>query len=118
MKNALAMSVVVFAVAVSAPAFAGVSAERVMARQNWPWTPDVRVSYVLAGAAGPVDVNPVFYDGDVEIAWSGEGLTGDVYGVSGNHDHSFMIDVRKAFPSMPPSWRRPDASKGDTRTKR
>lgn len=91
----------IFAVAFSASAFAVASAERVIARQNWPWTPDVRVSYVLAGAVGPVDVNPVFYDGDVELVWSGEGLTGDVYGVSGNHDHSFTIDVRKAFPSMP-----------------
>lgn len=91
----------IFAVAFSASAFAVASAERVMARQNWPWTSEVRVSYVLAGAVGPVDVNPVFYDGDVELVWSGEGLTGDVYGVSGNHDHSFTIDVRKAFPSMP-----------------
>ena len=101
-QSLLVLSLVAYSLAVRAE----VSADRVMARQNWPWTSEVRVSYVLTGATGPVDVNPTFYDGEIALVWSGEGVSGDVYGVTGNHDHVFTVDLRRAFPSMPSSYRK------------
>ena len=43
---------------------------RVLVRQQWPWSADVRVEYIVSGAAAPIGVSFRFYDGDDEIAVS------------------------------------------------
>ena len=47
-----------------ASAFAEPTVDRVVVRQQWPWTPKVKVEYVLKDADAPVDVNVEVFDGE------------------------------------------------------
>ena len=72
--------------------------DRVVARQQWPWSTEIRIDYTLAGATAPVDVNLEFKDGDttLSVAPGSAAIQGDVYYV-GNGLHTITVDPIAAF---------------------
>ena len=83
---------VVLSVMVSAAS----SIDRMVVRQQWPWSGKVRVEYVLSGATAPQDVSVALSQGSETIDVSDTDkftfLVGDLHGV-GNGLHSFTIDA-------------------------
>ena len=73
--------------------------ERVIVRQQWPWSTDIDVEYMLSGVTEPVDINVQAYDGGQELpsANLAEAISGDRYGISRNGVGSLTIDPVKAF---------------------
>ena len=73
--------------------------DRVVVRQQWPWSTSVKVEYRIVGISSPVDVSVAVFDGDapLESPTLAAALSGDVYGVSENGDHALFIDPVAAF---------------------
>lgn len=86
---------------IGAQTFAAVSVDRVLVRQMWPWSRNVRVEYVLSGNEGYADLALEAYNGETRLDESaisaaiveGEGLKS----VAGNGTHCFVFDPAKAF---------------------
>lgn len=80
--------------------FADPSVERVIVRQQWPWSTDVKVEYSLSGvgAAHPVDISVRAFNDGVELpsANLNAAITGDRYGIT-DAVGSLTIDPVKAF---------------------
>ena len=79
---------------------ANVKVERVVVRQQWPWTTDVKVEYVLAGeGSGAVDVAVELYNGEERLLSPSldEAISGDLYGRAPNSVGTIIIDPVKAF---------------------
>ena len=80
--------------------FADPSVERVIVRQQWPWSTDVKVEYSLSGvgAAHPVDISVRAFNDGVELpsANLNAAITGERYGVT-SAVGSFTIDPVAAF---------------------
>ena len=80
--------------------FADPSVERVIVRQQWPWSTDVKVEYSLlgVGAAHPVDITVRAFNDGVELpsANLNAAITGDRYGVT-SAVGTLTIDPVKAF---------------------
>lgn len=104
MNKLLGMSLMLLPLALSAetapePA-ATPAVERVIVRQQWPWSTDVKVEYSLSGvdAANPVDIKVRAFNGTVELP-SGNldaAITGDRYAVT-SPVGSLTIDPVAAF---------------------
>ncbi len=73
--------------------------ERVIVRQQWPWSTDVEVEYMLSGVTDPVDINVQAYDGNQELpsANLAGAITGEHYGISRSGTGCLTIDPVKAF---------------------
>ena len=80
--------------------FADPSVERVIVRQQWPWSTDVKVEYSLSGvgAAHPVDISVRAFNDGVELPSANldAAITGERYGVT-NAVGSITIDPVAAF---------------------
>ncbi len=80
--------------------FADPQVERVIVRQQWPWSTDVKVEYSLSGvgAAHPVDISVRAFNDGVELpsANLNAAITGERYGVT-SAVGSFTIDPVAAF---------------------
>ena len=80
--------------------FADPSVERVIVRQQWPWSTDVKVEYSLSGvgAAHPVDISVRAFNDGVELPSANldAAITGDRYGIT-DAVGSLTIDPVKAF---------------------
>lgn len=80
--------------------FADPSVERVIVRQQWPWSTDVKVEYSLSGvgAAHPVDISVRAFNDGVELpsANLNAAITGERYSVT-SAVGSFTIDPVAAF---------------------
>ena len=80
--------------------FADPSVERVIVRQQWPWSTDVKVEYSLSGVgtAHPVDISVRAFNDGVELpsANLNAAITGQRYGVT-SAVGSFTIDPVAAF---------------------
>jgi len=80
--------------------FADPSVERVIVRQQWPWSTDVKVEYSLSGvdANNPVDISVKAFNGETELpsATLDAAITGERYGVT-SAVGSFLIDPIAAF---------------------
>ena len=91
MKKLLAVFVALSAIISSAA-----SINRMVVRQQWPWSGKVRVEYLLSGVTAPQDVSVALSQGGETIDVSGTDkftfLVGDLHGV-GNGFHSFTIDA-------------------------
>ena len=86
------------ALAASAASYAA-TIDKVIVRQQWPWSTDVKVEYRITGVTAPVDVSVAAYDGETPLdsAKIAAATSGDVYGVSEDGDYSIMIDPVAAF---------------------
>lgn len=80
--------------------FADPSVERVIVRQQWPWSTDVKVEYSLSGvdASNPVNISVKAFNGEVELPSANldAAITGDRYGIT-DPVGSFTIDPVAAF---------------------
>ena len=79
----------------SASLYAAPSVERVVVRQQWPWSTDVKVEYSLVGVdeKNPVDISVSVFNGDVDLtsAKLNDAITGDRYYIT-EPVGSFTID--------------------------
>ena len=100
MKSIGLVFAVTFAIASSAA-----SVDRMVVRQQWPWSGKVRVEYIVSGATAPQDVSVAISQDGQAVDVSGTDrttfLVGDLHGV-GNGLHSFDIDASQ----LPVSVRR------------
>ena len=73
--------------------------ERVIVRQQWPWSTDIEVEYMLSGVTSPVDINVQAYNGNQEItsAQLADAISGDRYGIERDGIGQLTIDPVKAF---------------------
>ena len=96
MKTRVALCMAAFAASAASHA---ATIDKVVVRQQWPWSTDVKVEYRLTGVTAPVDVSVAAYDGDTPLdsAKIDAATKGDVYGVSADGDYSIMIDPVAAF---------------------
>ena len=78
---------------------------QVVVRQQWPWSTDVRIDYVLTGAESPVDIDLEFRDGSssLSVAQGSAAVQGDVYYVE-NGVHTITVDPIAAFGTSKPSF--------------
>ena len=80
--------------------FADPSVERVIVRQQWPWSTDVKVEYSLSGvdANNPVNISVRAFNGETELPSANldAAITGDRYGIT-DAVGSFTIDPVAAF---------------------
>ena len=80
--------------------FADPSVERVIVRQQWPWSTDVKVEYSLlgVGAAHPVDISVRAFNDGVELPSANldAAVTGERYGIT-TAVGSLTIDPVAAF---------------------
>lgn len=76
---------------------------KLVVRQNWPWTPDVRVDYTLTGVSGPTDVAIKCYRGSTELAVPTSAISGKRYAVSQGGDYTIVLDVAKVFGASQPA---------------
>jgi len=79
-------------------ALAAPTVERVVARQMWPWSTEIRIEYTLTGAAAPVDVELAFKNGEetLTVPAGSSAIQGDVFYV-GNGLHVVTVDPIAAF---------------------
>ena len=68
-------------------------------RQQWPWSTDVKVTYVVSNNEGTFDLQVEAYDGATRLDSSRleKSMAGERYAISGNGAKSFFIDPVKAF---------------------
>lgn len=73
--------------------------ERVVVRQLWPWSTDVRVEYELSGVTTPVDIGVEAWNGETKLdsAKLANSIRGARYGIAEGGVGSFVIDPVKAF---------------------
>ena len=104
MNKLLGIGLMLLPVALSAETAAEPAAtpavERVIVRQQWPWSTDVKVEYSLSGvdAANPVDITVRAFNGTVELPSANleSAITGDRYAVT-SPVGSLTIDPVAAF---------------------
>ena len=85
-------------------AFLGLDAatiDKVIVRQQWPWSTDVKVEYKISGVTSPVDIKVEAYNGSAKLDASNlaGAMTGDLSGVSEDGTGTITIDPIKAFGS-------------------
>ena len=95
--KAMTMSAVAFAAV--AYAACGATVERVIVRQQWPWSTDVKVEYRLSGVTEPTDLVVEALNGSEPIESSAlhSAIEGKTFGITTDGDGSFTIDPIKAF---------------------
>ncbi len=72
---------------------------RVIVRQQWPWSADVRVEYMLSDVTSPVDLVVRAWNGSEELDSSRlrDAITGELYGISSSGVRTLVIDPAAAF---------------------
>ncbi len=77
----------------------GASIDQVIVRQQWPWSTDIVVEYMLSGVTSPVDIEVEAYSGDVKLNSDvlRNAITGDRYALTKNGPGEFTIDPVKVF---------------------
>lgn len=90
------MKMKIFALAALAAGFVNAATvDRLIVRQQWPWSGQVKIEYIVSGATAPQDVSVALFDGGTPIDVSDTDkffLTGDVYGI-GNGAHTMILDA-------------------------
>ena len=82
--------------ALAASAFAA-QVDRVLVRQMWPWSSDVRVEYTVSGTAAPAAVSFAFFDGASALTPADPtALKGDT-AYAGNGIHVVTFDPKALF---------------------
>lgn len=89
------IQLVAFACLSSVVAFGAAQVDRVLVRQQWPWSKDVRVEYVVSGAVSPAAVSFEFYNGSTPLTVKDpSALVGDSKW-AGNGTHEVTFDPKK-----------------------
>ncbi|MBE6396227.1 MAG: formylglycine-generating enzyme family protein [Lentisphaerae bacterium] len=90
-----------FAVALSffASGAEELSIDRVIVRQQWPWSTDVKVEYEISGVTEPVDICVEAWNGveRLDPARLNASMRGDIYNITKGGVKSFVIDPVAAF---------------------
>lgn len=97
MKSA---AVFLTAIALVGLAIAETTVDRVVVRQQWPWSTDVLIEYTLAGGSDKVDIDILAWNGTtpLDAAKIKAGLTGDIVAVSGTEGvHRIKFDPIAVF---------------------
>ena len=83
----------------AATAAGAVEIDRVIVRQQWPWSIDVKVDYSITGVTSPVDVRVQFFDGATEITPTGSpsAIKGELYGITASGEKSFRFNPKEVF---------------------
>ena len=82
--------------ALAASSFAA-QVDRVLVRQMWPWSSEVRVEYSVSGATAPAAVSFAFFDGSTPLAPTDlTALQGDT-AYAGNGMHAVTFDPKALF---------------------
>ena len=90
-------SVMVLASAVFAASAFSAQVDRVLVRQQWPWSSEVRVEYVVSGTTAPAAVSFAFYDGSTLLTPTDlTALQGDT-AYAGNGIHAITFDPKVLF---------------------
>ena len=85
-------------VAAAALSISAATVDSVSFTQDWPWSTDIKITYVLSGVTAPVDVAVEAFDGEVTLPIATHNaLKGDICGVTGNGAHTVTLDPKKAF---------------------
>lgn len=73
--------------------------DRVIVRQQWPWSTDIKVEYVLSGVTQPVDVAVRAFNGATELdaAKLAAATKGARYGIAQGGAYTLTIDPVGAF---------------------
>lgn len=73
--------------------------DKVIIRQQWPWSTDVKVEYRITDVDSPVDISVAAYDGEkpLDSAKLASSMKGDLFGITEDNFYSFTIDPVKAF---------------------
>ena len=73
--------------------------EKVVVRQQWPWSTDIKVEYMLSGVTEPVDIAVTAYNGEQVLDSSnfGNAIRGDRFAVATGGVKSFILDPVAAF---------------------
>ena len=82
--------------ALAASAFAA-QVDRVLVRQMWPWSSEVRIEYTVSGTAAPTAVSFAFFDGTTALTPTDlTALKGDT-AYAGNGIHVVTFDPKTLF---------------------
>ena len=75
------------------------SIDRVIVRQQWPWSTDVKVEYAISGVMDPVDICVEAWNGAerLESPRLNASMRGDIYNIKKGGVKSFTIDPVAAF---------------------
>ena len=73
--------------------------DKLIVRQQWPWSTDVKIEYRISGVEAPVDISIKFFNGDKELTPHDyrQTVKGDIYAISENGDGTIFFDPVKAF---------------------
>ncbi|MBQ3340437.1 MAG: SUMF1/EgtB/PvdO family nonheme iron enzyme [Kiritimatiellae bacterium] len=73
--------------------------DRVIVRQQWPWSTDIEIEYMLSGVTSPVNIHVQAYNGSQELPAEqlADAISGDRYGVAHDGIGLLTIDPVKAF---------------------
>ena len=69
----------------------------VTASQQWPWSTDVKVTYVLSDVSAPVDITVSANNGGTVLPIPAKAMKGDIYGISTSGNKTIVIDPIVAF---------------------
>ena len=87
-------------VAMAAASLSAATVDSVSFTQDWPWSTDIKITYLLSGVTAPVDVAIEAFDGETALPMATQNaLKGDICGVTGNGLHTVTLDPKKAFGS-------------------
>ena len=75
------------------------SIDRVIVRQQWPWSTDVKVEYEISGVTDPVDICVEAWNGPerLDSPRLNASMRGDIYNIKKGGVKSFTIDPVAAF---------------------
>ena len=83
----------------AALAVSAATIDKVIVRQQWPWSTDVKVEYLLSGVSAehPVNLTVTAYEGGAELAVPADAITGSRFGIDKSGIGVLTIDPVKAF---------------------
>ena len=85
--------------AAAALAVSAATIDKVIVRQQWPWSTDVKVEYLLSGVSAehPVNLTVAAYEGAAELAVPADAISGSRFGIDKSGIGVLTIDPVKAF---------------------
>ena len=73
---------------------------KVICRQQWPWSANINVEYLISDVSGPVDIKVQCFNGGVELS------SAVVHNASDRHRHRGAAHTRAFRPPLPPTRKR------------
>lgn len=88
----------VFAALCIGTAFAEATIDKVVVRQNWPWSPDVKIEFALKDVSEAVDVGVTLKADGVTVPVTDSDIKGKRFGLTESGVYTLTVDTLKAFP--------------------